>query len=184
MKSPSDIFELLEHEHSIIKRMLKVIRERCKSIIEGNFMDKSEFAFIIDFIRNYADGHHHGKEEDILFTAMLEEKGLAAEKMIMAMNTEHDLGRAYVQRLEDALEKAGDGNKDALLDVIANAVSYADLLERHIAKEDNVLYRYARIRLSQKTLDRIGKDFRRFESESALKGTKDKYIGLLDKIEN
>lgn len=36
----------------------------------------------IDFGRNYADKHHHGKEEKILFRIMMENMGPVADKLI------------------------------------------------------------------------------------------------------
>ena len=35
--------------------------------------DVEDITRIIDFVRTYADKHHHGKEEDILFATMNQE---------------------------------------------------------------------------------------------------------------
>ena len=55
-----------------------------------------------------------------------------AEKVVKyGMLVEHDLGRLYVTNLNEALEKAlKNGNAEAKLDVIANAVSYTNLLRK------------------------------------------------------
>ena len=42
------------------------------------------------------------------------------------------------------------GLYDARLDIIANSISYTDLLDRHIEKENNVIYKFANNTLSQK----------------------------------
>ena len=52
-------------------------------------------------LRTYADKHHHGKEEDILFVTMDKEiEKLAKSEAITGMYIEHDSGRLYMTNLE------------------------------------------------------------------------------------
>lgn len=74
-----DGINLMVDEHIVIKRMLAVIRNACIGIMNGNNIDYDDFDKMIDFVRNYADNHHHGKEEKILFSKMIDEIGGAAE---------------------------------------------------------------------------------------------------------
>ncbi len=46
------------------------------------------------------------------------------------MLIEHDQGRLYMQNLEKALGELDKGNEEAKLDIIANSISYSDLLYR------------------------------------------------------
>lgn len=59
--------ELMVEEHKYIKRVLAVIRKYCYRILNGETVQYEGFYKIIDFVRNYADKHHHGKEETMLF---------------------------------------------------------------------------------------------------------------------
>ena len=59
--------ELMKNEHEYIKRMLSVVRNMCMEFIDNNKLEYGDFLNVIDFIRNFADGHHHNKEEIILF---------------------------------------------------------------------------------------------------------------------
>lgn len=61
--------ELMVDEHKNIKRMLEVIRKYCSRILNGENVDYDDFYKIIEFVRNYADKHHHGKEETMLFNS-------------------------------------------------------------------------------------------------------------------
>ena len=45
--------------------------------------------------------------------------------------------------LEKSLEEFKNGNDEARLDIIANAISYTDLLDRHIEKENTAMYKFA-----------------------------------------
>jgi len=176
--------ELMVDEHKNIKRMLTVIRKYCRRILNGENIQYEVFYKIIDFIRNYADRHHHGKEEQLLFTRMMEELGTTAEKLIKyGMNVEHDLGRLYVQDLEDAVNRVLDGDMDARLDVIANAVSYTHLLNRHIEKEDGVVYKYAQNKLSKETMNRLEQECLTFERMAKEDKIQEKYLALLSELE-
>ena len=178
-----DAIALMIEEHKNIKRMLSVIRKACIGIMHGKEIDYKDFENMIDFVRNYADNHHHGKEEKFLFNRMIELGG-AAEKLVrFGMLVEHDLGRLYMQGLEEALEQVKNGDEDAKVDVIANAVSYTHLLNRHIDKEDNIAYPYGKKELPSESLSSINKECETFEKEAKKSGVQEKYLKMLDMLE-
>jgi hemerythrin-like domain-containing protein len=180
-----DSIELMVHEHKYIKRMLEVVRKACLKVLFQDEMDFEDFAKMIEFIRKYADAHHHGKEEKLLFNRMVSEIGGAAEKLVNnGMLVEHDMGRYYIQELEKALEKVKNGDNDVKLDVIANAMGYANLLHRHIDKEDKVVYTFAKRTLKPETMKEIDMQCEEFEKEMEKKGIQTKYILLLEELEN
>ena len=114
---------------------------------------------------------------------MVEHIGETAEKVInQGMLVEHDLGRLYIRQLVEALEKVKDGDKEAKLDVIANAISYTHLLERHIDKEDRVIYKFAERELSREVLDCIIMECENFEFRN--EEIKNKYVLILEELEN
>ncbi|ETI89870.1 MAG: hypothetical protein Q607_CBUC00100G0001, partial [Clostridium butyricum DORA_1] len=87
-----------------------------------------------------------------LFNKMVENLGVLGEKLVKhGMLVEHDFGRLYVKNLEEALKKVKAGDEEAKLDLIANAISYCDLLTRHIDKEDRVVYTFAKRELKEET---------------------------------
>jgi len=176
--------QLMIDEHKYIKRMLVVARKYSYKIVQGQPVDYDAFYKIIDFVRNYADRHHHGKEEDFLFNRMIEHQGPAAEKLVKnGMLVEHDLGRLHMQLLEDALQKVKDGDDEAKIDVIANAVSYTDLLNRHIDKEDGVVYKFAENGLDPSIIEEINAQCETFEKDAEEKQVQKKYIALLEELE-
>jgi len=180
-----DSIELMVNEHKNIKRMLTVVRKVSFDILKGQEINFDDFDNMILFIRKYADAHHHGKEENLLFNRMVSEIGGAAEKLVNnGMLVEHDLGRFHVKELEAALEKVKSGNEEAKLDVIANAIGYANLLSRHIEKEDAVVYTFAKRALSKNTLDIIDSDCKNFEKEMEKDKIQEKYLKLLEELEN
>jgi len=180
-----DSIRLMVKEHKYIKRMLVVIRKASYGILNGAAIDYNDFAKMIDFVRSYADSHHHGKEEKMLFNRMIDEMGGAAEKLVrFGMLVEHDMGRLHMKDLEEALQKVKDGDDEAKIDVIANAVTYANLLNRHINKEDDLVYPFAEKGLAKATLDKINEECEAFEKEMEEKNIQKDYLKLLEGLED
>lgn len=174
--------QIMNNEHKYITRMLKVARIMSKNILNGKEIDYDDFDLVIEFIKNYADNHHHKKEEDLLFNRMIENLGEVAEKVVKyGMIVEHDFGRLYVSDLKVALDKVKNGDDEAKLDVIASLISYTHLLERHITKEDNVIYTFAQRELNKEVMDLVDKECVEFEAKN--EKIKDKYIKILEQLE-
>lgn len=174
--------ELLIEEHKYVKRMLVVMRKACFKLIEDREINYDDFYEMINFVKDFADNHHHKKEEIFLFNKMVENLGETGKNIIThGMLVEHDLGRNYMRNLEVALEQFKNGNEEAKLDVIANAVSYATLLDNHITKEDNVIFNYAKRSLDEEILKSV--DNQCFEYEEKNSSTREENIGILNNLE-
>lgn len=176
--------EIMKQEHEEIRRMLKIVRKACNRILQGEPINFEHFEMIIDFIINYADSHHHGKEEKFLFAEMENRLGSLGIKLIRnGMYVEHDLGRLYIKELGEVLERVKQGDEESKLDVIANAISYTHLLERHIAKENEVVYSFGESKLPAEVLETINQQTILFEGEAARQGIQIKYLKMLKSLE-
>lgn len=176
--------DLMVAEHVNIKRMLAVIRKYCYKVLKNEDVNYEDFFQLIDFVRNYADKHHHGKEEHFLFNKMMAELGPVAEKLVRhGMLVEHDLGRLHMQELEAAVHRVINGDDEARLDIIANAISYTHLLQRHIDKEDKVVYTFAQNNLSRETLEALDRESGKFEQDAAREKIQEKYLKILEEFE-
>lgn len=174
--------EIMNEEHKYILRMLRVVRKCCFRILQGEEPTYEDFDKIIDFIKNYADNHHHKKEENILFVNMVENLGEVAAKAVnQGMLVEHDLGRLHVRELISDLERVKAGEEEAKLDVIANAISYTHLLTRHIDKEDRVIYKFAERNLDHEVMNFIDTECESYEINN--EKIKNKYILILEELE-
>ncbi|MFW5981292.1 MAG: hemerythrin domain-containing protein [bacterium] len=177
--------DLMIEEHRYIKKVLAVARKLSLNILEKNEVDVEAFYMIIDFVRNYADSHHHSKEEDILFKKMTEELGVEVETgPIAKMLNEHQMGRMFMQKLENALQDYKTGEQEARLDIIANTVAYADMLYHHIDKEDEAVYVYGRETLSEEALDEVEYLVKELEAKADEEGVQEKYIDIVNELES
>ncbi|MEA4825291.1 MAG: hemerythrin domain-containing protein [Clostridium sp.] len=179
-----DAIEIMVEEHKNIERMLQVIRKMCIKVLNNDNVNYNDFYRVIDFVRNYADKHHHSKEETILFGKLSAgENNHIGKVSVEGMLVEHDLGRLYMMNLEAALKKYENGDKDSRVDIIANAIGYTDLLKRHIFKENNALYKFARKTLSEKDLQDINEKCSKVEEAAKTNKVQEKYISLIDELE-
>lgn len=179
-----DAIDLMVDEHKYIKRALAVIRKMSISVLNGKEVPFEDYGRVIEFIRNYADKHHHNKEEEILFKKMREELGEAlAGAPISGMLVEHDLGRLFIKTLEEALERVKNGDMDSRVDIIANAIGYADLLNRHIEKEDKVIYNFARRSLKEEAMGFVNENCEKVEELAEKESVQRRYICLLEELE-
>lgn len=129
-----NITSVLSEEHQHILKVIKVVLVECRNLESGKAMNMDFFRKVLGFIKNYADGFHHAKEENILFKAMLDNSAYMHCNPIPVMLHEHESGRHYVAGMEKAL---GEENT---VNLIQHARGYCYLLENHIYKEENVLY--------------------------------------------
>lgn len=149
--------EYLVKEHDQITKFLDRLEEECLSILKDKSIDEEFFMASISFIREFADGIHHKKEEDILFKYMLEELGLLGDKVIRGgMLVEHQLARGYVFELENSLNSYKMKKDDkAVLQIIANSMAYVNLLRSHIDKENSTVYTFAENKLTRGAKEKI-----------------------------
>lgn len=176
--------ELMVKEHEYILRMLAVVRKACFKVMKGEEINYEDFNKMIEFIRKYADAHHHGKEEKFLFKEMQTRLGRVGENLIThGMLVEHDLGRMHMSDLEDALQRVKNGDEESKLDVISSAIGYTHLLEKHIGKENNGVYKFGEAQLPKEVLDEINLKSEEFENEAVKNGTQKYYIEVLENLE-
>ncbi len=60
----------LKEEHRAIKLALGVIAAMARRLDAGEDIPADHMTRLVDFIRDFADRCHHGKEEDLLFAEM------------------------------------------------------------------------------------------------------------------
>jgi hemerythrin-like domain-containing protein len=129
----------LENDHIHILRLTEIMER----ITRSETPDPEHIETVVDVIRNFADGIHHAKEEQHLFPK-LEEKGFSQHQgPVAVMLHEHDEGRNYVKGIVENLALYKNGNKEAVRGMYKNMLAYSTLLENHIAKENNILFRMA-----------------------------------------
>ena len=177
-----EAIETLMNEHRVIERAIEALAAFADQTRRGAAEDKQELARFVTFIREFADACHHGKEEDILFKAMVDSGFPSRGGPIAVMLQEHDIGRAYVKRLADLSAQAAPWSGEDREALAEAAHGYASLLRQHIHKEDAILYPMAEQRLPPDVQDRVDADCQRYEELKTGSGEPQRLLGPAEEL--
>lgn len=168
----------LEHDHEHILRLIEIMERMTKS----DKVDIRHCELVVEIIRNYADGLHHAKEEEILFS-LLSKRGIPVQGgPIGVMLVEHELGRSFVRGMADNIIKYKAGEIEEMTEIFSNMLGYAELLRNHINKENTILYRIANQVFTEEDKQSLIEQFNRIEFENE-KGKIGDFISKIDNLD-
>jgi hemerythrin-like domain-containing protein len=170
-------------EHRLIERVMAALEAAARRLDAGQNIRAGFFIDAAGFIKEFADGCHHRKEEGVLFPAM-EAAGVPREGgPIGVMLAEHEEGRRLTRGMRSAAEKLAAGDEAAREDVQRNALGYINLLRQHIIKEDSVLFPMAdRVVQGQEQIA-VAEAFEQIRQEETAEEVHQKYLGLAESLE-
>jgi hemerythrin-like domain-containing protein len=165
--------DILMDEHRVIEKVLNSLEIGANRLAAGENIPMDFFLKAADFIKNFADGCHHQKEEGILFVAM-EANGMQRdEEPVSVMLEDHVEARRLTRAIREGAEQA------AAQQVFQNARDYVALLREHIQKEDHALFPIAENAIPIGQHPRLLADFNRADSEN---NVREKYIRIAEEL--
>jgi hemerythrin-like domain-containing protein len=177
-----DAIETLMNEHRVIESVLDAIVGFADEVRRKGTTEKEDLGKFVEFIREFADACHHGKEEGVLFEAMIRHGFPRNGGPVAVMLHEHDQGRAFVAVLKARAEQAeawSDADRQEIADA---AFGYSQLLRHHIQKEDGVLYPMAEQHLPPEVMEEVSADCERFEAEKTGSGEHERFHALAESL--
>lgn len=171
-----------KQEHRVIEEALDVLGWISGQLEENREVDPEIIRKTLNFLKKFADECHHGKEQDLLFTALEMEGMSRRDSPIGLLMREHEIARNYIRNIERALEDYEVGDDTAGKDIAQNASVYIELLHQHIDKEYNLLYPMAEERLPDGTKKEILDAYERFETEVIGEGVHEKYHQMIEDL--
>lgn len=173
---------LLREEHEVITRVINALEEAAGVVERGGDISPQFFLDAAQFVRGFADGCHHKKEENVFFPALVAH-GMAVEGgPIGVMLAEHDQGRRTIRALVAAAERWAQGDLSARTEVAQQARAYAALLRQHIEKENHVLFPLAEDILPPETQAHLVERFDHLEHEETGAEIHEKYLALAERL--
>lgn len=174
--------ETLIHEHEVIERGLAVLQAVASRVQKGESVPTGRVGELLRFFQVFADKCHHAKEEGVLFP-VIEERGIPREGgPIGVMLHEHERGRDYVRQMMDALPRLSE-DAAAQEQFVSRANHFVSLLNEHIFKENNVLFRMAESVLSAEDDRRLMEQFEHHEREVVSEGEHERLHHFIHEIE-
>ncbi len=177
-----DAVETLMNEHRVIERVLDALLGFAEDARRRGATDKAELARFVTFVREFADACHHGKEEKILFAAMVEHGFPREGGPIAVMLHEHDEGRGLVRILKQRAEQDGPWTDEERQEIAQVAQGFSDMLHAHIHKEDAVLYPMAEQHLPPEAMEQVSRDCERFEEQETGSGAHERLHALAEEL--
>jgi len=171
----------LRDEHEGLKIMLSILEQVCQQLEAVGSLNKEHFEGILEFLKVFVDKCHHGKEEELLFPALVD-VGVPKDGPIAVMLHEHEMGRHYVKSMSEAYATYRAGDESSSKDIRQNAHGYILLLKDHIEKENTVLFVMADSLLSEKRQGELFDGFEKIEVERIGVGKHEEFHGLLKKL--
>jgi hemerythrin-like domain-containing protein len=176
--------ETLSADHRIIERVIGALSVAAERLDDGEDVPARFFLDAVRFIREFADGCHHRKEERVLFTTMAEHGMPTESGPIAVMLYDHERGREFTGGLHAAAERLAAGDASAKRDVVDNAIGYAELLRAHIRKEDHVLFPMADRVIPPGEHDDVMARFEAIDREQPNPDTQEHYRALAESLES
>jgi len=151
-------------EHRVIERALSALTAYARAVANGADLPRSDLAGLVRFLQDYADAHHHGKEENILFRAMADHGMPIDGGPLAVMLAEHTEGRRLTRVLAEMTAGEVAWDQEQRRSLLFAATGYARLLKQHIGKEDRVLYPMAAQMLPEDAWRHIESEISAFQS--------------------
>ncbi len=168
--------EDLRDEHGGIFVMLNVMEKVAKRLKNRQEVKKEHLEKIVEFLSNFADKCHHGKEEGILFPEVV--KNVSNLALVNELLGEHKTGRDYIRGIAESLKYYDTGNPGAY-HIATNMEGYISLLTEHIKKESKLLFPIVEKQIPDNVQLIIEEKFETLERDVIGEGKHEEYHGWL-----
>ena len=148
---------LLLQDHKYMLRALKVLEEMAVLVERGRKPNDQDVQDIVEFLEGFGDRIHQGREESILFPALLQDPGQRHYNELHGLIFEHDRHRSLMEGLHDSVLM-----KDKK-DFPYYALRLVNVLRHHITDEEQRLLPLADSTLSQADDERVLRDMKVFD---------------------
>ena len=138
----ADLLSDLHEDHRNMSIMLDLLSQQIDHIRDGERPDYELIHDIMRYMTTYSDAVHHPKE-DILYSAMRAEKPELA-KGLEQVAPEHEEIAALGETLRNDVEAVASGAAITRERLVTDTAKYVRTLRRHMAWEEEDLFRRAR----------------------------------------
>jgi hemerythrin-like domain-containing protein len=175
-------FIALEEEHSLISQVLDFMEKETSRIDNGNQPDIRFIELVIEFFVEFADRRHHAKEERCLFPILASKKEIIRNGPVKVLISEHESGRYFVEELRKGLAGMAAAEPSAPPRIRRALFLFAQMLRRHIAKEEEIVFLLAQVLLTDAEAQSLAEAFSRADNAPE-GGNFDAFIDLVREMQ-
>lgn len=140
---------MLYEEHDIILRAVNQAKNLSGKWNEDGDFFEQEIRRLVLFFKEYADGFHHRKEEEVLFPAVKDHPDFTLQEIVDEFMQHHEDFRDYAAEVIDAMDSKEYEKGFKIL------MRYCSELEDHIGAENDELFVLAENLMSPDELERL-----------------------------
>ncbi len=167
----------LQNEHQAILSSLQILDTLTGRLERHLDVQRRDIHDFIVFLKEFADTCHHGKEEGILFPALVKAGIKDKDGPIGVLLAEHAKGRVLIKEMEAATSGKEDNAR-----FTRAAKEYSSLLQAHIEKENSDLFSSVERVLTAPQLEQIYDEFERHENKVIGAGRHEELHAMLKKL--
>lgn len=186
MKATAALWE----EHKAVLRMLVVLETMVAQMGKGQPPPADDLRKVVQFLEVFVDRCHHGKEEQVLFPALMRFAEDENRQLIERLLDEHREGRDHLASLASAvgIEMGAEPDVEAFpacrpgeeAEYATNG--YVALLRPHITAEQKTLFPWADAILPPEVQEELEAGYTRFEIEVIGAGGHEALADILDDL--
>lgn len=173
---------ILVNEHRIIEQVLNCLERMMGRCTSAGKLEEAPAREAIGFFRAFAGCAHLAKEKAHLFPLVTGTKCPHGCHMDDLMTREEQHGHAHLQAMEEAIEGAAAGDKDALQRFVQHGQAYIGLLMKYIENEEDWLFPQADRALDEANQRILGERLHRDNSESQCGGSREEYLAIANRL--
>ena len=174
--------EELAHEHRLIERVLAALEAAEQRLDCGEEVSPDLLEQALTFVRGFADACHHAKEEQGLFPVLADKGPMIKGGPVKVLSADHEAGRQLMRDLEGAIAAMREGEPEGRVEAQQAIGLYTQMLRRHIAKEEEVLFRLAEMLISDEEAEALEAHFERVEAQTGA-GAHERYESMVAEME-
>ena len=172
--------EILTNEHGLIRQYLDNLAVAVEKIENGQKPPREFFELAVDFARNFADKHHHFKEEHVMFVRLAQKHNGTIDGQIESLRHQHERGRSLVAEISNSLDgfQGGDAYKTEIL--LESLAAYIALLRHHIPTEDHVFYPLVKSEFTAQEMDFLREEFEKAQEKAGATTFEESHKQIVD----
>ncbi|MDP3769147.1 MAG: hemerythrin domain-containing protein, partial [Dehalococcoidia bacterium] len=132
---------------------------------QNEYVSPELLAEALEFVRGFADGCHHAKEEQGLFPLLSNKRTTLEHGPVKVLSADHEAGRKLMRDLEGAVADMRAGKPGGRRAARKAIVTYAGMLHRHIAKEEDIVFPLAAALMTSREAEQLEDEFERVERD-------------------
>jgi len=168
----------LVNDHEAILSAIQILERMIATSEEAASVETKDINDFIGFLKEFADKCHHGKEEGLLFPALIAAGVPDRGGPIGVMLAEHAQGWKLIRDMEESISTGVDRMKLAQA-----AGEYANLLRNHIKKENSILFPMAERVLTETQLGKLYEGFEEHEEKVIGQGRHEELHAMLKSLQ-